>query len=63
LGATVTNGGSTTSQRPGMKSGHRVWKGHPDGRLYGCGIEPLIVGSICLGGESIVGIDRNSAWV
>jgi hypothetical protein len=46
-----------------MKSGQRVWNGQPDGRLYGWGIEPLIVGNFRLGGESTLGIERSSARV
>ena len=51
------------SQRPGLKDSHRGWKGQPVGRLKGCGIDPLIVGSFTRGVESMLGIDCSSAFV
>jgi hypothetical protein len=46
-----------------MKLWQRGWKGQPDGRLYGCGIDPLIVGSFTRGSELMLGIDWSSARV
>ena len=46
-----------------MNVGQRGWNGQPGGRLYGCGIEPLIVGSLRRGVASTLGIERSSAWV
>ena len=51
------------SQRPGMKEAQRGWKGQPVGRLNGCGIDPLMVGSFTRGTESMLGIDCSSAFV
>jgi hypothetical protein len=46
-----------------MNDGQRGWNGQPDGRLNGCGIEPLIVGSFEWLGAWTLGIDRSSARV
>ena len=46
-----------------MTSGQRGWNGQPGGRLYGWGMEPVIVGSRVRTGEWMLGIERSSARV
>ena len=61
--STCIKAGSRVSQVPGMKSGQRGWNGQPTGRLYGCGIEPLIVGSLIRASDWTLGIERSRARV
>jgi hypothetical protein len=44
-----------------MNLSQRGWNGQPLGLLKGCGIEPLIVGSLTLGSEFTLGIERSRA--
>jgi hypothetical protein len=46
-----------------MNAGQRGWNAQPRGRLNGCGIDPVIVGSFTLGTLSMLGIDWSSAFV
>jgi len=60
---TGSSSGIIRLQIPGMTFSQRGWNGQPSGRLKGCGIDPLMIGSLTCGAEFTLGIERRRAWV